>query len=218
MGQLKPYFKEHGYGYQSGHTPAFIRKDGQLIYQVMFSFGSKYQTAAGGTMNISYSLIEMLILEVGLPNMDLTKYRQGTIQLPTVHHTPKEPLPQAAYHFIDKEEDASHFAHAVMMYLEQQGWDFARTYSHLPNILTEMNRLEKEGKYWNGLYGSGGILTGGSDSFFRGLIISKLCDDPDFTRKLIMVDRIFYEQPDQWLPYYERLKLKLQTLEPLTTY
>jgi hypothetical protein len=89
--------------------------------------------------------------------------------------------------------------------------EFTEYYSHLPNVLAEMNRLEAEGKYWNG------ILGGLADYLFRGLIISKLCNDDDFERKVQYCDEKLNSRPSLaiWLPYYEKLKARLQNLQPM---
>jgi hypothetical protein len=72
-----------------------------------------------------------------------------------------------------------------------------------------MNRLEREGKYW------AEILTGWPD-FFRGLIISKLCNDTDFERKQNLMDEKFnIPKLKKQLPYYEKLKRRLKTLKPI---
>ena len=48
------------------------------------------------------------------------------------------------------------------------------------------------------------------------MIISKLCNDPNFDEKLEECDRVFAEVRYQiWLPYYEKLKAEvLPTIEP----
>ena len=72
-----------------------------------------------------------------------------------------------------------------------------------------MDELQAEGKYWSE------ILSGCEDNLFRGLIISKLCNDKNYNKKIEYVDSIFYESPDEWIPYYEKLKERLKSVEPI---
>ncbi|MCX2744393.1 hypothetical protein OO013_10975 [Mangrovivirga sp. M17] len=51
------------------------------------------------------------------------------------------------------------------------------------------------------------------EAYFRGLIISKLCNDPNYNQKFRKVEAIF-DEPDEWLPYWEKLKAVLPTIEP----
>ena len=77
-----------------------------------------------------------------------------------------------------------------------------------------MDNLENQGKYWKE------ILVGLADYDFRGLIISKLCNDPNFDTKVKSRDEIFYKIPQlsEWIPYYEKLKERLKTIEPKYKY
>ena len=71
-------------------------------------------------------------------------------------------------------------------------------------FLRNRDALENEGKYWHE------ILGGGPEFFFRGLLISKFCNDPDFKRKIDYVDELFYPNVSkEWIPYYEALKKRL---------
>ncbi|MGV4528957.1 hypothetical protein [Ornithobacterium rhinotracheale] len=71
-----------------------------------------------------------------------------------------------------------------------------------------MDELTAQGKYWHE------ILSGSADYLFRGLIISKLCNDPNYNEKIKYTDKIFYDKPDEWIPYYEKLKERLKSVEP----
>ena len=97
---------------------------------------------------------------------------------------------------------------------EGKGADFVQHYSYLPNVLKRMDELVEAGLTWQ--YPHKGILSGTLDARFRGLIISKLCNDPNFERKIAWCDERFYDGTnDNWLPYYEKLKAEvLPTIEP----
>lgn len=99
-------------------------------------------------------------------------------------------------------------------YINEEGVRFVEHYSYLPNILKRMDELVAEGLSWQ--YEGEGILYGGIDAFLRGLIISKLCNDPNFDAKLADCDERFRgEAYKRWVPYYEKLKAEiLPTIEP----
>lgn len=158
--------------------------------------------------------IEDIIFEIGLPNVGLSNYdrkkdflftvRNNTINLS--YNTEEQP--------VETEQDCIDYCQSIISYMETEGKSFVEQYSYLPNILKEMDRLVSEGKYWNGMYGKGGILTGGFDSNFRGLIISKLCNDTNYEKKLDWIESRVSEN-EKWLPYYEKLKERLKSVEPI---
>ena len=107
------------------------------------------------------------------------------------------------------EEHIEYYVEKIEEYIQTDGQKFIETYSYLPNILKKMDELQAEGKYWSE------ILSGCEDNLFRGLIISKLCNDKNYNKKIEYVDSIFYESPDDWIPYYEKLKERLKSVEPI---
>jgi hypothetical protein len=208
---IEPYAKSYGYEVQ-------VEK-GVLVYfhkkEELYVLSGAIQWSRDGEHLFVYSFcinpVEAIIMDVGTPDMDFESYKRGE----SFYNTVNELKSYYKAIIVQTESDAIEYANFVGDLLTDQMLEFAEHYSYLPNVLTEMNRLEAEGKYWNGIRGSGGILGGGSDSFFRGLIISKLCNDPDYDRKLKMVDELFYEDPtDKWIPYYDKLKVRLQDLQP----
>ena len=77
-----------------------------------------------------------------------------------------------------------------------------------------MDELETLGLNWNNR--ESGILAGTLDAYFRGLIISKLCNDADFERKVSKMDVKFAQVGyEEWIPYYEQLKERLNTVRPV---
>ena len=77
-----------------------------------------------------------------------------------------------------------------------------------------MDELEAQGLPWQ--HPKEGILSGSLDGDFRGLIISKLCNDPHFEHKVAKIEREFHEDESDkpWWPYLDRLKEILPTIEP----
>ena len=158
--------------------------------------------------------IEDLILEIGLPNTELSIYKAKKHYLLTVRNNQINLTYNTEERSVQTEQDCIDYCQSIIAYMETDGEAFVEKYSYLPNVLKEMNRLAAEGKYWNGMYGKGGILTGGFDSNFRGLIISKLCNDTDYEKKLDWIERRAIEN-EKWLPYFERLKERLKSVEPI---
>ncbi len=102
----------------------------------------------------------------------------------------------------------------IKEYILGDGQTFLDTYTHLPNILKRMDELEANNILW-GNRNEGGILAGTVDFLFRGLIISKLCNDSNYIHKVEKVNLLLSDGAnDEWLPYYEKIKKDLKTIEP----
>ena len=176
------------------------------VFQVFFDFVSS-GFSRFTMMLITHREVERIIMEIGMPNFDLDSYVKGEEFLWTVHDKENQLAYDANKQGLKTEADAEAFGRAVVEYLDQSGLTFAEKYSSLPNVLARMEELEKGGKYWKD------ILAGGPEYFFRGLIISKLCEDPDYERKLTYADELFLPNTsEKWKPYYAQLKAKLKTL------
>lgn len=207
--QLKPVMEAGGFAYV-GQTQGLIFRRGLpegLSEMYITIFDSGYHTFSHAL--ISHLAVEEIILAVGVHNMDLSDYRSGLDSLKTVvdHHHPLRY--NSDVEPVDSEEQLQQYIDALKSYLVDHGFAFVDHYRNLHHVLAEMDRLEKEGKRWNL---KTGILLGSIDAYFRGLIISKLCKDKDFPRKLEMVDGIVYQKTPEWIPYYEKLKQELTTL------
>jgi hypothetical protein len=163
---------------------------------------------------ISLFNIENIILEIGMPSMDLKKYKETELFLKTIDNNQINLTFNTEEHPVETEQDCLDYCQSIIYYMETEGKNFVEKYSYLPNILKEMDSLVKAGKYWNGMYGKGGILTGGFDSNFRGLIISKLCNDSNHANKLDWIESRVVEN-EKWFPYYEKLKERLKSIEPI---
>jgi hypothetical protein len=210
--QLNPIFNSLGFILiDKGQDPRFIKKDSGKVIYCFFNFHR------GGVsfspISVSINSIEDIILEIGFPHNDLAIFKKkDKYYLETFHdkHT-MIPNEKNSVVSIDNKSDIKELGDWVINYIQNTGLPFAEYYSHLPNVLSEMNRLEAEGKYWNG------ILGGLADYLFRGLIISKLCNDDDFERKVQYCDEKLNSRPSLaiWLPYYEKLKARLQNLQPM---
>lgn len=121
------------------------------------------------------------------------------------------------YHVVETEDDVNMVVDYFLDYLFGTAKNFVETYLYLPNIVRKIEDFISEDIDWN--YNEDAELFGIYDGYFRGLIISKLCNDPKFEEKLKYVDDMFQEyNADFWggnfTSDYEKLKQLLPTIEP----
>ena len=209
---LKPYFNDRKYKLLNNMgAPQFVKfvESDYVIHFYMNFFSSK--KIFFSRFRISHWDVENIILEIGLPNIGLDSYiNKDRYFLPTIVDRTEININEDRP--LETKKQVQEYAKAIKQYTETNGKAFLDKYSYLPNLLIEMDKLEQEGKYWYG------ALAGGPELLFRGLIISKLCNDSNFTKRLQSVD-IFFSDKEQhdfseWHPYYEQLKLKLTALSP----
>ena len=204
------YFNPLGYkGIKTGGDPTYVLKTKDFVVTFFMNF-----LDVGG---IDISGIRMSILEVEnhIINLfgkqyisDKYFYDEKRYFLDTI--SDKKRLDKFSNVELKTEIEVLDFVQWYINYFEKEGKHFIETYSYLPNILKKMDELLAEGKYWSDL------LTGGVPHLFKGLIISKLCNDPNFYNKIIFVDNIFAtEDISEYLPYYEKLKERLKSIEPI---
>ena len=203
------YFNPLGYkGIKTGGDPTYVLKTKNFVVTFFMNF-----LDVGG---IDISGIRMSILEVEnhIINLfgkqyicDKYFYDEKRYFLDTI--SDKKRLDKFSNVELKTEIEVLDFVQWYINYFEKEGKHFIETYSYLPNILNKMDELLAEGKYWSE------ILSGCEDNLFRGLIISKLCNDKNYNKKIEYVDSIFYESPDDWIPYYEKLKERLKSVEPI---
>lgn len=204
---------------KTGLDPHFILKGSDFVQKFFFNFKSNGWIAFS-MMQISIREVEEVIREIGMPNFDPVTYEdEKKYFLTTVEDlltsTPKN-LDSGIGYSVETPEDLEFITSWISSYLQNEGEEFVKTYSHLPNILANMDKLQHNGLYWNN---SGGILSGTLSAYFSGLIISRLCNDPNYEEKALIMDEVFgnplYEE---WLPFYNNLKKRLETLEPKYSY
>jgi hypothetical protein len=200
------FLKPAGFVFDKGLPPRFRKIKDKHVFEVFFNFVDS-GFSAFSRMLITHLKVEEIIMEVGIPTNRFEAQKKGEEFLWTVHDKENQLAYDANKQGLKTEADAEAFGRAAVEYLDQSGLAFAEKYSSLPNVLARMEELEKEGKYWKD------ILAGGPEYFFRGLIISKLCEDPDYERKLTYADELFLPNTsEKWKPYYAQLKAKLKNL------
>ena len=204
------YFNPLGYkGIKTGGDPTYVLKTKDFVVTFFMNF-----LDVGG---IDISGIRMSILEVENHIISLFGkqyisdkyfYDEKRYFLDTI--SDKRRLDKFSNVELKTEIEVLEFVQWYINYFEKEGKHFIETYSYLPNILKKMDELVDTGGYWSDL------LTGGVPHLFKGLIISKLCNDPNFYNKIIFVDNIFAtEDISEYLPYYEKLKERLKSVEPI---
>ena len=113
---------------------------------------------------------------------------------------------------IDAPEAANAYLDWYISYLLGEGLEFLNYYSYLPNVLKKMDELDKTNTYWG--KEEVGILPWGAADFI-GLVISKLCNDPKYEKKLERFNAYYSEDKnEEKLPTFEKLKEILEHVEP----
>ena len=201
---------------KTGLDPLYVLKENNYIVNVGFNFKDMGQIAFSKIF-ISIKCVEEIIFEIKKPNQDYSFIDNKKYFLLTVFDKETK-MPDDYYrgigYDINSQEDLEFFTEWILNYLKTDGQKFIETYSYLPNILKKMDELTAQGKTWQNR--ENGILSGSLDAEFRGLIIAKLCNDPNFQKKVEMCDTVFNESCyEEWLPYYEKLKERLKSVEPI---
>ena len=119
---------------------------------------------------------------------------------------------------VETEDDVNMVVDYFLDYLFGTAKKFVETYLYLPNVVRKIEEFIPEDIDWN--YNNYTELFGRYDGYFRGLIISKLCNDPKFEEKFKYVDTRFTSDRDasfwggNFSSDYEKLKQLLPTIEP----
>lgn len=201
---------------KTGLDPSFILKENDKIVYFFFNFKDMGQIAFSKLM-ISIKIVEEIIFEIKKPDQDYSHIDNKKYFLTTVFDGETK-MPEGYYrgigYDVNTQEELEFFTEWILNYLKTDGQKFIETYSYLPNILKKMDELTAQGKTWQNM--ENGILSGSLDAEFRGLIIAKLCNDPNFQKKVEMCDTVFNESCyEEWLPYYEKLKERLKSVESI---
>lgn len=160
---------------------------------------------------LSFYGVETIIMDVGVPNNKLEAYKSGILYLQTVKSDKKLDY-DVDINPVKTKLGCLAYVDSIIKYIESEGINFTDKYSYLPNVLKEMNKLECQGKYWHQ-----GLLVS-ADPFFCGLIISKLCNDPEYDKKFDFVESLYFPPENKLtanIPYLEKLKERLKTVKPI---
>ena len=114
---------------------------------------------------------------------------------------------------IDSPKALNDYLDWYISYLLGEGQEFLDYYAYLPNVLKKIDELDKTNTYWGEK--KVGILDHGSDPYFSGLVISKLCNDPKFEEKLERLNAYYSkDEHEKDLFAFEKLKEILERVEP----
>ena len=200
-------------GYKSGGDPAYLLKFEDRVISFFMNFKDAQWIAISG-IKISILLVEQYIIEIFGKDYIMEKYFYDKKKYFLTTINDKNFTNKFDSIELNTEYEIINFTNWYIKYLKTDGQKFIETYSYLPNILKKMDELTAQGKTWQNR--ENGILSGSLDAEFRGLIIAKLCNDPNFQKKVEMCDTVFNESCyEEWLPYYEKLKERLKSVEPI---
>lgn len=212
---INPWLQINGFNKIKHHIPlTYIKLDNEKVIILGFEFKIRSDFHTSSPFMIHFMAVEEIILEIKTPINDYSNHIQGEDFTITVQKDFSVSY-EEKFSKLDLKtvEGFEQWGHLILEYMEGEGKAFMEHYSYLPNVLKEMDRLEAEGKYWKEI-----LVAGSPIWFFRGLIISKLCNDINFSSKKKWVDIFFNDaqyELEEWLPYYEKLKKRLETLEPI---
>ena len=208
--------------YKSGYNPTYVL-DGKL-YKVSFYMGFSVGKVGFSYISMKINEIELYVSEC-IGNTEVIPGNGMIIDDKTIF---RKTLAENTFlnkyndYVIETEDDVNMVVDYFLDYLFGTAKKFVETYLYLPNIVRKMDELTSKNIYWM----SGGDISemsivGRYDCFFRGLIISKLCNDPLFEDKVKFVEADIVETEREKTPHwenyrsdYEKLKQLLPTIEP----
>ena len=207
----------------SGHLPVYVFENS--LYKVCFRTQFGRETVDLFTIELAIKEVESYISEciggtVWIPGSEIiidnkTKFRT------TVKD--RYDLSKCYNYIVETEDDINMVVDYFLDYLFGIAKKFVEACLYLPNIVREMDKHVRQEGAWMcapHMYSGRIEVSGFYDGFFRGLIISKMCDDPNFKNKLNLVESEVNapNADDYWgtsfRSDYEKLKQLLPTVEP----
>ncbi len=212
LAHIDPVLKSAGYKVRhSDGVRYYLNQNGLTISWVLIFYNMSFIGSQG--VQVTHQEVEEILQRVEDENYPRSwDIHRQTLLTPTIKD--KTFVDTFNNVIIRDEAQADAVATSYLDYILGAGKDFVERYSYLPNVLKRMHELEEEGLSWQNP--GKGILAGSIDAFFRGLIISKLCNDSRLDSKVEFCDKYLYDGTnDEWVPYYEKLKAEiLPTIEP----
>lgn len=209
---LVPYMKEFNMFYKPhrGMKSSFVSLTDFGVVSLVFHFNSIGEP--NFSLGLSFLEIEKIMAEIGNPNVDYSdRILNKDYTDCTIYCSEKIINYDVSMYRILSEDRAKSYANAIVEFMEKFGWSFLQKYSYMPNIVDEMSKIENEKKYWRQL------ICGQADHFLRGLLMSKLCNDPKFEERMSYVNSVFNDPAHNlasWQPYYEKFKTKISSVIP----
>ena len=203
--------------YKSGYNPTYVLDC--KFYKVSFYMGFSVGKVGFSYISMKINEIELYVSEC-IGNTEVIPGNGMIINDKDIYRDTLEEhtfLNKYNDNVIETEDDVNMVVDYFLDYLFGTAKKFVETYLYLPNIVRKMEELNNANISW--VHYGNGLISGGFDGHFRGLIISKLCNDPLFHDKVKVVEYWLYEHKEAYLhkcfiPYYEKLKQLLPTIEP----
>ena len=208
--------------YKSGYNPAYVL-DGKL-YKVSFYMGFSVGKVGFSYISMKINEIELYVSEC-IGNTEVIPGNGMIIDDKTIFRKTldeKTFLNKYNDYVIETEDDVNMVVDYFLDYLFGTAKKFIETYLYLPNIVRKMEDFIIKDSSWV-CDNDEMEFAGNYDGYFRGLIISKLCNDPKFDEKFKYVETKFLSRiqeygADFWgesfYSDYEKLKQLLPTIEP----
>ena len=209
--------------YKSGYNPTYVL-DGKL-YKVSFYMGFSVGKVGFSYISMKINEIELYVSEC-IGNTEVIPGNGMIIDDKTIF---RKTLAENTFlnkyndYVIETEDDVNMVVDYFLDYLFGTAKKFVETYLYLPNIVRKMDELTSKNIYWMSVVDINEMsIVGRYDCFFRGLIISKLCNDPLYEEKLQFVEKELIEDEKEeecyrWKNFrrdFERMKEILPTIEP----
>ncbi len=203
---LTPFFRDLGYkSYLTDDDPGYVYASGEIVKHFFFNFFSTNIIGCTPLLLSNYE-IENHILLVGIPTNSLIEHKKKLkYHLPTIELRSKPS--DLRRRPLDTKDDIKAFAEAYIRFYENEGKLFYSENESVLDIFNNLTKLESQGEQWKSL------ISGMGDAFIRVLIISKLCDDPEYTKKFDKIDSMI-QNAAEWLPYWEKYKEVLASIKP----
>jgi hypothetical protein len=201
----------------SGHNPIYVFDNS--FYKVKFDIQFVKEPIEFFPIELAIKEVEPYITEC-IGDTEWIPGRGILIDNKTMFRTTiedKTNLEKYNDYVVKTEDDINMVVDYFLDYLFDAAKKFVETYLYLPNIVRKIDEFIPEDIDWN--YNDDTVLSGRYDGYFRGLIISKLCNDTKFEEKFKYVDDMFQEYganfwSGNFSSDYEKLKQLLPTIEP----
>ena len=204
---LTPYYTPKGFKkYLTGGDPGYVFYKDNYAISFFFNFPQYGNITPGRNLDVTFYEVEDYILKIQFPNTNLESYQdKKRNHIATIHSKIKGGHRDVIY----TPEQAEQVAYDQIASFETEGKAFLDKYPSIVEVFFEMKRLRREEKYWHE------ILSGGGEHLFRGLIICKLCNDPEYDKEFEWVSQLINEDDMlDWQPYWEQYQELLASLEP----
>lgn len=211
---INQWFNSHGYCLKDSGDGQFLKETEYWIYAIGFNFFHNTNKHFNTTIRMHSKDVEALILECGIPNINLDSYKKGDNLLFTVHDKENLKSYMSKMKTIDltKSEGYLEWSKLILSYMSNEANDFIGRYSYMPNILQAIENIESEG-HQNYL----ALIEGGVDHLFRVLIVSKLCGDEGYDNRIKKLEELILKPKySEWHDHFERLKVILENTKSLS--